>query len=441
MSTGDDPCGFEYDGVEYDTQEEMEEAMIEAETSTRATRAELTVVPDVDDDANDWDDALVSDAPRWEWRGVDDLFAPLPKRNWLVEGLWPDLSYGAMAGEKKTFKSYNALLLAVAVAAGVDYLGRFKVTRAPVVYMAAEGGSDQFQLRFQEVCNGYGIRSPEQRAELRGHFHVTHNRAPINTIEFRENVTAKLDEHKPGLLIVDSLYNVHAEGVETSNLYQRGKMLSDLSELVRDKCALIIVDHFKKSTGSLDLHNISMAGVGEWVDSWVLQRHRKPFDKNNKRAALEVEFGNRYGGREYALDITAPPHPDEAGHVGAVTWELRDLDEAEAADRADKGEDTGARIAREIKAALSGFPEGAPDGLTAGEIEDHDEITGNRQTIRAILNSLVRLDVAQVRKTKVERLNKSGRPYSVEVYQLRERPKKYTIKANQRESAESENDQ
>lgn len=73
MSADNEPCGFEYGGVEYDTYEEVEEAMIEAETSTREVqRAELTVVPDLDDD--DTDEPPAQDDDDWtDEQTVDGL--------------------------------------------------------------------------------------------------------------------------------------------------------------------------------------------------------------------------------------------------------------------------------------------------------------------------------------------------------------------------------
>ena len=59
------------------------------------------------------------------WRLAD---SPEQQR-WLVEGLWSEEAVGIIGGEPKCCKSFLALDLAVAVAAGVPRLRRFAVSR------------------------------------------------------------------------------------------------------------------------------------------------------------------------------------------------------------------------------------------------------------------------------------------------------------------------
>ena len=344
----------------------------------------------------------------WEWDAADTLSTPLERRDWLVQGLWPAGSYGALAGEKKTLKSYSALMLAVAVAsADRRYLNEFEVDHGAVVYMAAEGGRDQFKLRIQEVCHGYGLMGKARKGIQ---LYATNYRAALGSVEFIENIRAALTEWSPKLLVLDSLYNIHPSGVETSNLYDRGSMLAAVSDLVREvsggTCSLIIVDHFKKSTGTLDLHNVAMSGVAEWVDSWVLQRHRVPFDKATKQARLEVEFGNRYESAEYGIDITLPPHPDKAnGRVGAVTWTVQSLSDADAADGRSKREDRAERMRQEY---LSRIQHAGDAGMTRQELQH--VIPGDNSIRSGVLNALV--DDGFVCQAKADR----GSRQKVQVY-------------------------
>ena len=59
------------------------------------------------------------------WRLAD---CPEQQR-WLVDGLWSEEAVGIIGGEPKCCKSFLALDLAVAVAAGVPCLRRFAVSR------------------------------------------------------------------------------------------------------------------------------------------------------------------------------------------------------------------------------------------------------------------------------------------------------------------------
>src|SRR5690606_39571048 len=60
---------------------------------------------------------------------------------WLIEGFWTRRSHGIIAGEPKTFKSTIALDMAVSVASGTKFLGKFKRSeRGPVLMVQNEIG-------------------------------------------------------------------------------------------------------------------------------------------------------------------------------------------------------------------------------------------------------------------------------------------------------------
>src|ERR1035438_3045848 len=59
------------------------------------------------------------------------------EHRWLITGLWSEQAVGIIGGEPKCCKSFLALDLAVAVAAGVPCLRRFAVPRAGRVLLYA----------------------------------------------------------------------------------------------------------------------------------------------------------------------------------------------------------------------------------------------------------------------------------------------------------------
>ena len=71
-----------------------------------------------------------------------DLAAAPAERRWLIEGLWADQAVGIVGGEPKCCKSFLALDLAVAVAAGTPCLRHFPPAQSgPVLLFAAVGGT------------------------------------------------------------------------------------------------------------------------------------------------------------------------------------------------------------------------------------------------------------------------------------------------------------
>lgn len=251
------------------------------------------------------------------------LAEPIPPMSWLIRNVWPQRSAGVLAGEKKTFKTWNLQAMAIAVAAGLPYLDEFVVpTTGPVLYLCGEGGRDGFANRHQVIGARYRIRN-DDLASLP--FMAEFDTDELTSPELLDGLARHLDELQPALVIVDPLYAYHPSTVEASNLYARGPMLARLREIVEGYAALVIGDHFKKSATGFDLDNISMAGVGQWADSWGLQRHRQVPDLAGNVYRLEAEFCTRRGGgSRWEIDwaLERDPHPD---HVAwqSCDWAVR----------------------------------------------------------------------------------------------------------------------
>src|SRR6266404_9545503 len=81
-----------------------------------------------------------------------------PQTQWLVEGLWSDQAVGIVGGEPKCCKSFLALDIAVAVAAGIPCLRRFAVPRpGRVLLYAAEDALHIVRRRFDGICEAAGV--------------------------------------------------------------------------------------------------------------------------------------------------------------------------------------------------------------------------------------------------------------------------------------------
>jgi hypothetical protein len=63
-------------------------------------------------------------------------------RAWLVDGLLPETGVGLASGQWGTYKTFVALDLAVAVMAGIAFIGAPVVRRGGVLFVAAEGASE-----------------------------------------------------------------------------------------------------------------------------------------------------------------------------------------------------------------------------------------------------------------------------------------------------------
>lgn len=333
----------------------------------------------------DFDGGEVSAPVRARFGGVSaaELAAPVEPMRWLVRGVWPQRSAGVLAGEKKTFKTWNLQALALAVASGVPFLGQFEVPiPGPVLYLCGEGGRDAFANRHQVIAKRYGIGTDD----LAGLQYVAEfDTDELTSADLKDGIAAHLDRLQPVLVILDPLYAYHPTSVEAANLYARGPMLAALRELIEPGAALIIGDHFKKGAGDgLDLDHISMAGVGQWADTWALQRHRLQPDLATNDYRIEVEFSTRRGGgQRWNIDwhLDRDPNPDLVAWTDAQ-WAVSTPQNGSKGSRSD------------IEIAILTEIERRPWTLTRSTL--HTAVGGRRQTVLDIVKGLLtRCEVAE----------------------------------------------
>jgi RecA-family ATPase len=80
------------------------------------------------------------------------------EQRWLVTSLWSEQAVGIIGGEPKCCKSFLALDLAVAVAAGTTCLRRFAVPRPGRVLLdAAEDALHIVRRRLEGICDAAGV--------------------------------------------------------------------------------------------------------------------------------------------------------------------------------------------------------------------------------------------------------------------------------------------
>src|SRR6201998_3926779 len=121
------------------------------------------------------------------------------EQRWLVTSLWSEQAVGIIGGEPKCCKSFLALDLAVAVAAGTPCLRRFPVPRAGrVLLYAAEDALDIVRRRLEGVCAAAGLKPPALDVQV-----IT---APIVRLDLeadRRSLDETVAKLQPRLLILD----------------------------------------------------------------------------------------------------------------------------------------------------------------------------------------------------------------------------------------------
>jgi RecA-family ATPase len=126
-------------------------------------------------------------------------------RRWLIEGLWGDQAVGIVGGEPKCGKSFLALDMAVAVAAGVPCLRRFPVPRpGRVLLFPAEDPLPDVRARLAGIGRAAGVALADLDVQV-----ITAPSLRLDLAADQERLAATVAALGPVLLILDPFVRLH----------------------------------------------------------------------------------------------------------------------------------------------------------------------------------------------------------------------------------------
>lgn len=213
----------------------------------------------------------------------DLMSRPTKRTSWLVDGIWSDEAHGMMAGEAKSYKTLLCLDLAVSVASGTPFLGKFPVPSiGPVLIVQEENQEGDIRDRLMRITASRNI-GPALRKKLTIDFGADLPIAVRNNTGFsfiNEDDMKELEKYiranRPKLIIFDPLYLL-TPGLNENLSADMTPILNDLLRLKQKYgCGIMIVHHYRKpatdgqprSTRSAD--RVSGTGVfHRWIASAV----------------------------------------------------------------------------------------------------------------------------------------------------------------------------
>lgn len=209
---------------------------------------------------------------------------------WLIDELWRDEAVGIIGGEPKSYKSFLALAMAVAVASGTQCLGQFPATRGRVLVYAAEDALHDVRARLAGIAAASNVNFDTMDVHV-----IT---APSVRLDLASDCAAlerTIAALKPKLLVLDPFVRLHR--IDENKSGEVAPLLSYLRELQRKHhLAIALVHHAKKGgknlrggqalRGSSEFHawgdsNLYMRrdGEGELVNLTVEHRSAKSIAK------------------------------------------------------------------------------------------------------------------------------------------------------------------
>jgi AAA domain len=206
------------------------------------------------------------------------------EQRWLVASLWSEQAVGIIGGEPKCCKSFLALEIAVAVAAGTACLRRFPVPRAGrVLLYAAEDALHIVRQRLEGICAASGVALADLDIQV-----ITASTLRLDLDADRRRLEATVAKLRPRLLQLDPFVRLHRVDENASG--EVAPLLAWLRELQRRyDVAIVVVHHAKKGAGRIR-GGQALRGSSEfhaWGDSNLYLR--RDGDPNDSKITLNVE--------------------------------------------------------------------------------------------------------------------------------------------------------
>jgi hypothetical protein len=193
-----------------------------------------------------------------------DLPTCPPEHRWLIEDLWADEAVGIVGGEPKCGKSFLALDIVVAVAAGVPCLRRFRPARGgPVLLYAAEDALHLVRTRLEGICHTAGVAL----ADLPIHV-ITAPNLRLDLAEDRAQLQATVAALRPILLVLDPFVRLHRIDENASS--DVAPLLAYLRDLQRGFALAVVLVHHARKGGQALRAGQALRGSSEfhaWGDS------------------------------------------------------------------------------------------------------------------------------------------------------------------------------
>jgi RecA-family ATPase len=234
---------------------------------------------------------------------------------WLIEDIWTAGSHGIIGGEPKTSKTTLALALALAVASGQPFLGRYAVgTQGPVLMVQEENAPWMMQDRMRKLAAHSGLISLEdarvQPASPGGlgstvlsvdmpadvPFWLLNNYGfDLSIEEHRDMLEGYVEEIRPILVVLDPMYLIFGQA-DANNMADLQPFLKWVIQLrYTYGCAVAIVHHMGKKNDSTSGRRAGQRLIGSatlhgFTDSALYTSKLEDPREGWTRALIETEF-------------------------------------------------------------------------------------------------------------------------------------------------------
>jgi uncharacterized protein YnzC (UPF0291/DUF896 family) len=183
--------------------------------------------------------SITNDAPS---SSIDSFLEDEEKIEWIAEGMVAKGTIGFVAGLPETGKTWILIDLAVEVARGGIWLGKFPVKQGKVLFVDQERFKGETQRRFRAVLTAKGCSPKDLNQDL---FVRCGTTTRINLQHSFEAFKKELSSVMPSLVIIDSFATFHTH--EENNRQSIQEVLEKVKELRTEfGCTFLFIAHENK---------------------------------------------------------------------------------------------------------------------------------------------------------------------------------------------------
>lgn len=208
---------------------------------------------------------------------------PPTETRWVVEGILPEGGCNVLGAEPKVGKSWVSFDLALCLATGQNFLGRYRVPKTgPTLIYSPEGGWNARSQRLWGLCWG---RELDPRVVLQ-QIPFVDGRVDLANDESTSALAETIARVAPRMLIIDPLITAHV-GTDENASSEMQRILDKIRDisLQHPEMAILVAHHLGKgSKGQSAMYGLrGSSALPAWADGLITLRQATPDASSQRR--------------------------------------------------------------------------------------------------------------------------------------------------------------